>query len=110
MLPLLFNTPSNDRDWSIWSLSHQASHRKIIQAIASQKQIPLQEYDLDPIYLADITNFLDKNQQAHNDMLGALGISGSDLQQVDIKNANQKKAWVAIHAREHQQAELALGV
>ena len=110
MLPLLFNSPSSERDWSIWSLSHQASHRKIAQAIQGQKGVALQEYALDPIYLGDFEDFLDRNQQAHNDMLGALGISGSDLQKVDIKNANQRRAWIYLHAREHKSAETALGV
>lgn len=110
MLPLLFNTPSSDKDWAIWSLSHYVSHRKIAQAIKTQKGVPLQEYELDPIYLAEFEIFLDRNQQAHNDMLGALGISGSDIQKVDIKNANQKKAWVFLHAVEHRDTERALGI
>lgn len=110
MLPLLFNNPSSERDWNIWSLSHQASHRKIAQAIQGQKGVALQEYQLDPIYFGAFDDFLDRNQQAHNDMLGALGISGSDLQRVDIKNTNQKRAWIFLHASEHRNAERALGV
>ena len=110
MLALLFNTPRAERDWAIWSYSHSASHRKIAQAIKSQKGIAIQEYQIDPIYFAAFEDFLDRNQQAHNDMLGALGISGSDLQRVDIKNENQKRAWTWLHAVEHRNAERALGV
>lgn len=110
MLPLLYNVPKSQEDWNIWSLSHQASHTKILQAIKTQKSKSLSQYQLDPIPFNAFDIFLNNNQQAHNDMLNALGISGSDLQEVDVKNENQLRAWIALHAREHLDVEMALKV
>lgn len=110
MLPILYNAPSSESEWNIWSLSHAASHTKILQAIKAQKSLSLSQYQLDPIAFNAVDVFLNNNQQAHNDMLGALGISGADLQQVDLKDPNQRRAWVYIHAKEHADAEGALKV
>ena len=110
MLPILYNIPRDKRDWDIWSLSHQASHTKIAQKIISIGGPSLTVYQLDPMNLSDFSSFLNRNQQAHNDMLGVLGISGADLQQLDPRNDNQLRAWIALHAQEHRQAEQALSV
>jgi hypothetical protein len=110
VLPLLYNVPKSQEDWNIWSLSHAASHTKILQAIKIQKSQSLSQYQLDPIPFNAFDIFLNNNQQAHNDMLNALGISGSDLQEVDVKNENQLRAWVYLHAKEHADAEGSLKV
>ena len=110
MLPILYNTPNTDQDWNTWSLSHSASHKKIIQAVLAQKGVTLSQYQLDPIPFNDFGTFLNNNQQAHNDMTNALGITGSDLQSVDITDESQKRAWINLHAQEHREVELALGV
>jgi hypothetical protein len=110
VLPLLYNIPKTQNDWNIWSLNHAASHKKILQAIKIQKTLPLSQYSLDPIPFNAFDIFLNNNQQAHNDMLRALGISGADLQQVDVNNENQLRAWVYLHAKEHAEAEMALKV
>lgn len=110
MLPLLYNVPAVVREWNTWSWSHAASHKKILQAIAAQKGRNLTEYQVDPINFLDVGLFLNNNQQAHNDMLAVLGISGSDLTQVDIKDKNQLRAWIDLHADEHRDAEMALNI
>ena len=110
MLPLLFNVPVSEQDWNTWSLSHQASHVKIVQAIKSQKGTLLPAYVLDPINFGAFADFLNNNQQAHNEMLGALNIAGSDLQEVDVQNKNQLRAWIFLHATEHRNVEKALNV
>ena len=110
MLPILYNVPGAENEWNVWSLSHAASHAKIIQAIKTQKGESLSQYQLDPIPFNALDTFLNNNQQAHNDMLNALGISGADLQQVDVKDKNQLRAWVFIHAKEHANAEQALKI
>lgn len=108
-LPLLYNTPISERDWNVWSLSHAASHKKIIQALKA-KNISVVQYQFDPMNLSAFEQFLNRNQQAHNDMVGALGIPGSDLTGLDPKNKNQLRAWIAGHAREHHDVEAALGI
>ena len=110
MLPLLYNVPSSLNDWNIWTRSHQASHTKIVQAILKQKGVGLTLYQLDPANFSFFEDYLNRNQQAHNDMLGVLGISGSDLSEVDINQPNQLRAWVQLHAVEHRDTETALGI
>lgn len=110
MLPLLFNVPQSANDWSVWSFSHAASHRKIIQAIKAQKGVNLSQYSLDPIPLNAFDIFLNNNQQAHNQMLSELGIAGADLQEVDVTDRNQLAAWISLHALEHRDAETALKI
>lgn len=110
MLPILYNVPASARDWDVWTRSHQASHTNIVQAIQNQTGVSLTIYQLDPANFNFFEDYLNRNQQAHNDMLGALGISGSDLSEVDITQPNQLRAWIQLHAIEHRDAELALGV
>jgi hypothetical protein len=110
LLPLLYNIPSSDRDWNVWSLSHAASHMKIIQAVLAQKGRRLSQYQLDPIALDDFDDFLNRNQQAHNDIAGILGISNVDLQEVDVNDEGQKRAWIQLHADAHRDFEMALRI
>lgn len=110
MLPILYNVPKVKRDWDVWSLSHAASHHKIIQKIVALGGISLPFYQFDPMNLADFETFLERNQKAHNDMVNALGIPGRDLSQLDLKNENQLRAWIDQHAKEHRDVETALGV
>ena len=110
MLPLLYNIPKSQNDWNVWSLSHSASHKKIIQAIRAQKNVALSQYQLDPIQFSAFDIFLNNNQQAHNQMLSALGISGADLQDVDVTQPNQLSAWIFLHGKEHADAEAALKI
>lgn len=110
MLPLLYNIPAEENSWNVWSLSHAASHTKIIQAIFKLKGLRLTQYQLDPIAFGDFQTFLNRNQQAHNDIANVLGISNVDLQEVDIKDDGQKRAWIVLHADAHRDFEMALKV
>jgi hypothetical protein len=110
MLALLYNGPRSERDWNVWSLSHFDSHQKIVQKIKAKGGPSLQLYQLDPINFHDFASFLNRNQQAHNDMTRQLNVSGVDLQSVDPKNENQLRAWVALHSKEHHDVEAALGI
>lgn len=110
MLPILYNVPRLERDWLVWSLSHQASHQKIIQKIKALGGPSLTLFQLDPINFKNFADFLNRNQQAHNDMVAQLGIAGNDLQELDPKNANQLSAWIFLHSKEHHDVESALGI
>lgn len=109
MLPCLLNAPSTAEDWMRWGFHHRQSHDAIVSAI-NGKGGKLVEYQLDPVTLDRITDWLDRDQQAHNDMNAALGTQGADLTEVDFANANQVQAWIWLEFQEHQRAEAALGI
>jgi hypothetical protein len=106
---LLF-VPQSSEDWSIWSFSHRDQHQLIRNAIQTKYGTNLDFYPIDPIDLTAFENFLNYNQQAHDDMNGVLGTRGSDLLQVDYKNRSELEAWVYLHYQEHYTASAALGV
>lgn len=110
MLALLYNVPVSKRDWDVWSKSHQDSHTKIVQALFNKRGISVPLYQFDPMNFRDFETFLNRNQQAHNDMLGSLRIAGTDLSGIDYKDKNQLTAWVALHSQDHRNAEIALGI
>jgi hypothetical protein len=110
MIPSLFNSPENPNAWSRYSFSHFSSHRRIILALGQQKNVNLTLYDLDPINFDDWPNWLDRNQQAHNDFNSALGLQSGDLVTVDFRNDAQIRSWIYVHAREHEAAERALKI
>src|SRR5665213_2751313 len=95
------NVTKSNQDWSIWSFAHRLSHQAIRQAIMAQKGINLPEYLLDPIDFSAIGGFLQRNQQSHVEMDGALGFQSEDLQTVDLKDEEQKIAWIDSHYQEH---------
>jgi hypothetical protein len=104
MLAYLLNTPTTPQEWSVWSYAHRDQHKQILQAIQTQYNINLAEYPLDPIALDDFADFLNWNQRAHNDFNGVLNAQGSDLQQADLTDPNQREAWIYLHRREHETA------
>lgn len=105
MLVTLLNVPQSARDWEIWSFAHRESHDAINSAIRTQGGPTLADYQLDPIPPDDLRGWLERNQQAHNEMNGAVGAQSSDLLDVDLKDARQRAAWVWLHYLEHQTME-----
>lgn len=110
MLANLLVAPRTDQDWSIWSYAHRDQHAIIRQAIQAQLGINLPEYPLDPINFDQLSQFLDWNQQAHDDFNGVLGTQSSNLQQADLKDPGQLEAWIYLHRREHETAANALKI
>lgn len=111
MLVALLNVPRSPADWAQWSFAHKQSHLAIASAIAARNSTqPPAEYQLDPIPENDVPGWLTRNQQAHNDMNGAIGAQSSDLQDIDLKDEKQRASWIYSHFLEHQTAEQALGV
>lgn len=110
MLVALLNVPRSDPEWAIWSFAHKQSHLAIAQAIRAQGGATLAEYQLDPIPKSDFENWLARNQEAHNDMNGALGTQSSDLLEINLEDERQLVAWVYQHFLEHQTAEQRLGI
>ena len=110
MLVALLNVPRTDQDWAIWSFAHVQSHLAIIQAVSAKGGAALTSYQLDPIPQDDLPNWLERNQQAHNDMNGAVGAQSSDLLDTDLTDERERQSWVYLHFLEHQTAEQKLGI
>jgi hypothetical protein len=110
MVTDLYSIPRTDAEWRTWSFAHRQSHLAIREAIRSNTGLNLPEYVLEPITGVDFQGFLQRNQQEHINMDGALSLPSVDLQDVDIKNQPQLVAWIYLHAQEHFDAEMALGI
>jgi hypothetical protein len=109
-LPSLLNPFENERDMARWAFHNKDSHLAIVGALQSQKSLTLNTYVIDPMSEVDMQNWLRRHQNYHNDMVDALGISGSDLSSVDWKDKNQRDAWIRLHFVEHYQAHILLGI
>jgi hypothetical protein len=97
MLAALLNVPQTDADWSRWSFNNYDCLNQIRQAIDTQYGITLPEYQVEPIDFGDLDAFLSNNQQAHIDFTGVLGLQSSDLQHTDLRDNNQRQAWVFLN-------------
>src|ERR1700744_6719308 len=97
-LPDLLNVPRTKADWDRWGFAHRDHHNLIRQAIyeKSNGQDNLFEYQLDPIPSSEISDWLSRNQQSHDDCNGILGIQGTDLEGVDFRDEKQLTYWVLI--------------
>lgn len=96
------------REW--WTLHHASDHTEIRQAIEKQKGFNLTSYQIDPYNEHDSGGWLIRHQELHNDFNNALGLQGSDLQNIDVSTEQGRKEIEFQHFREHQQARQALGI
>lgn len=110
MLALLLNMPQSAEDWARWSFHHRASHDAIRAAILAQKNTDLPDYLLDPIPLNEPKSFLQNNQSAHTDMNDVFGRPGSDLEDVELSDDHQLRAWIYLHWQEHNVMENTLRI
>lgn len=109
-LAVLLNPPLTERGMMEWSFNNQDSHDRIVGAILTQKNNTLQNYIMDPIQPNDFQNWLRRHQNAHDQMNGALALTGSDLTDVDWSKSDQRAAWIRLHYNEHQLAHITLGI
>lgn len=104
----LLNVPKSASDWNFFSFNNRDAVQRIKQAILTQQNIDLIEYQLDPVDLSNPTFFLQNNQQSHTDFNGVLGLQSTDLLDVDLKDERQLQSWTYLNWLEIQQAEFAL--
>jgi len=111
-LPDLLNVPRTKEQWDAWSFAHRDHHHLIRQAIYLRTNgvDNLFEYQLDPIPTEEVTEWLSRNQQSHDDFNKVLGLEGQDLEGVDFKDFSQLSSWILSHWQEHQNAAVALGI
>lgn len=111
-LPDLLNIPRTKDDWNRWSWAHRDHHTIIRQAIQKQSNgaDDLFEYELDPLPSEEVSEWLSRNQQSHDDFNLVLGLQGTDLEGVDFKDPKQLAVWIQDHWQEHQSAANALSI
>lgn len=111
-LPLVEFPDLSPEGLRAWSFFHFWDHLEILQAIKSSLGTVLAEYPIDPFFVGgpaqDVT--LNLHQQAHADMLGALKIGVTDLNQLDVTNPDRAREWFYRNGQDHQQARAALGI
>ena len=110
MLAALLNTPKSAEDWNRYTFHHRTSHDLIRRAIASQRNVNLASYLIDPMAFQHPEQWLETKQQLHTEMNATLGKPGVDLGDLDIKNESQLRSWIFLHYQEHFTAEQTLGV
>lgn len=110
MLALLQNVPNSYEEWQEWSFAHALDHQLIQNTILTQKSTTVQSTILDPINPDAMQDWLQRNQKSHTDINAALGQQGSDLEDVDITDRDQREAWFSAHYQEHYDWHAALGV
>ena len=109
-VPALLEIPRNALDWSRFSFNVRACSDEIRQAVQSQLNQSLPAYPLDPINFNAFIQWLEFNQQDHNNWNSALDLQGVDLESVDIKDEHQLDAWVFLNYQEIYSARSALRI
>lgn len=90
----LLNPPATQEAWDQWSYVNAQNISEIRQAILAQQNINLTDYQLYPINWRDISNWLIRNQQAHDDFNSALGLPGINVQDADPLDDRTRETWV----------------
>lgn len=109
----LLNPPAQQDGlgWDNWFFAHAKDHEEIATAIQSQKSKNLIRYNLQEFDRANPDRWLQWHQLAHNDMIQASGANvGSDLSQLDFRNASQVQGWISQNFTEHQDVRAVLKI
>ena len=109
-LSTLYNIPSDDETFNIFSFANSDEHTKIASIIASQYSVSVPFYVLDPMPLQNMGAWLLQHQILHNLMNSVSGGESNDLTSVDFNDEDQRAEWFWLHAQEHFQAADALRV
>jgi len=108
----LLKRPTSEREQRDWDWSHRQHTELVRQAVQAQTKpsLNLPIYQLEPVDWAKPRYFLELNATSHQDINGALGLPGVDLETVDLTNPGQRDAWYELHYMEHQQWSFRLKV
>lgn len=100
-LATLYNVPEDDNGLNVFSFSNNDEHNKIAMAIASQYNVEVPYYLLDPMPMQDMGTWLENHQVLHTIMDNIAGVNSNDLTTVDFTNEAQRTEWIWLHAQEH---------
>jgi hypothetical protein len=111
MLAALFNIFNTGPTMHVFSFHNADAHFRQNQAVAQQFNVQLPYYTLDPIPSgAGLVNWLQLHQNIHSLTNDVLSVVGNDLSDVDFRDPDQVASWVWLHAQEHRQQMLKLGI
>ena len=110
-LSALYDVPEDNDDWAAWAFNHAAIHYDIVGALQRKPNITgVQQFLLSPIDQNNFGIWLYYHQTMHNQTNIALGTSGFNLLQLDLKDPDSVKEWLVLNGDEHQRFNAALGV
>jgi len=109
-LPFLFDITASDASLAQFFFWNAQDHIEIRQAIQAQKGVNLFARVLDPVDKDAIDAWMELHQQTHNDVNEVLGLSGTDLSELDFSNHARVREWINLHAQEHQAMRQALKI
>ena len=103
-LATLLNIPGEERGMLDFSFANQDEHFKIAERVRAIFDVSLLVQPLDPLRIDDLSGWLYRHQQMHNQQNAVLGIRGNDLTGLDPQDKAQLAGWIWLHFSEHQQA------
>lgn len=95
-------------DW--WAFYHDQQHRQIVQALNAKFNLQLVTYILYPISEHDLAGWLNRHQQAHNDMDAVLNYNGADLSSLEFDDERKVRLFEWLNFQEHENAASVLGL
>jgi hypothetical protein len=110
MIAALYNIPSDRITLQRYGFHNRDSHDLASDAVFKLTGIAPPRYLLDPIPINDFKSWAYTHQAAHNSINAALGLPGNDLTDVDPTKPEQLASWVQLHAFEHVQWGIFLGI
>lgn len=109
-LPDLLGIPPGSNGVQEFLFWHAQDHLEIVKAIQSIRHVFLPVYILDQLSPATTQLWLERHQQAHNEMNSVMGTIGRDLTTVDLSDENARLAWVYVNFTEHQAVRKQLAI
>lgn len=111
MLPNIFNIPETEQELLVWSFANADLHTQISnKLIFNNAASNIQTFIIDPINTDDLESWAYRHQQIHNLQNQALGITGNDLTEFNIKDKVALRGWIWLHGQEMYEACQKLGL
>lgn len=99
--------------YGAWDIGHGREHIQFVQVLAGKTPaILIPDFPMLTFLEAGGARraILDSHAQAHVLLRAALGITGTDLGQVDLDKQDDFYSWIGYHQQEHALMRQALGI
>lgn len=94
--------PPTDKGMEEWFQAHARHHEGIISALKETKGIVLANLGLYPVSEHELDDWLERHQRMHTAMTTAVGVQGTDLSGLDLKDKAKSDSWFFQHFLQHQ--------
>lgn len=102
--------PPTKQGMEEWFQAHAQHHAAIISAFKSTSGVQLDSLGLYPVNPKDLSDWLQRHQQMHNEMGQLAGVQGTDLTGLDLNDKAKSDSWFFQHFLQHQGVSQACGV